>query len=86
MANIFTRLWMRIYAPETKAETEADRLAALQQTAIRRRKEHAVVKEQAAPAEEAALAASRKRMEDADAAHVAALQRFNNKQTRQKSY
>ena len=86
MTNYWNNLWRRIYAPESKVETEADRLSALQQMAVRRRREHAIVKEQGAPADEALLRASRKRMEEAEIAHTDALQRWNNKQTRQKSY
>ncbi|MDQ2800786.1 MAG: hypothetical protein M3Y13_14240 [Armatimonadota bacterium] len=52
-----------------------ERLAVLQQTAAGRRAEYAATPDQAA----------RTRMEEAEAAHTAALQAWENKQSRQKS-
>jgi hypothetical protein len=83
-------LWQRLFAPELKIMTEVERIGVLQQAAADRRAEYANKKEQAALAGDAALSgllpSSRKRMEDAEAAHIAALQKWQNKQARQNSY
>jgi len=75
MVNYFTRLWQRISASESKTNAEVDRIAALQRAAVSRRAEYAETKDQTV----------RKRMEEAEAAHIAALQLWQNKQSRQKS-
>ena len=89
MANYWNLLWQRVSAPDLKDKAEVERIAALQQTAAKRRAEYAEEKERAAQAGDAAppgpLASSRKRVEDAEAAHTAALQAWENKQSRQKS-
>ncbi len=68
----------------SKTKAEVDRIAVLQQTAAKRRAEYAAEKEKTDPLPDA-LAASRKRMEEAEAAHTSALQAWENKQSRQKS-
>ena len=80
MANYWKTLWQRLSAQDVKVKAEVERIAVLQQTAASRRAEYAAEKEREAP-----LLASRKRMEDAEAAHIAALQSWENKQSRQKS-
>lgn len=89
MENYLTLLWRRFSAQDSKGNVEIERLAVLQQTAANRRAEYAEMKTQAALAGEAAspgqLAVSRERMEEAETAHTAALQAWENKQSRQKS-
>ena len=89
MANYMTLLWQRLSARDTKNSGEIERIGALQQTAAARRAEYAELKAQAALAGASSppdpLSASRKRMEEADSAHAAALQTWENKQSRQKS-
>lgn len=89
MANYLTLLWQRLSANDSKVKAEVERIAVLQRTAASRRAEYAEEKERAALTGEAPppgpLAASRKRMEDAEVAHTAALQAWENKQSRQKS-
>ena len=88
MGNYFTHLWRRLCARDTKVRAEVEGLAVLQKTAATRRAEYAEKKEQAALKGEASpdvLALSRARMEAAESAHTAALQAWENKQSRQKS-
>ena len=89
MANYMTLLWQRFSAKDTKVNGEIERIGALQQTAAGLRAEYAELKVQDAQAGEVSptgpLAASRARMEEAEAAHTAALQAWENKQSRQKS-
>lgn len=89
MANYLKLLWQRLSAQDSKVKAEVAHLAVLQQAAALRRAEHAQEKERAARTGEASssgsLSSSRKRMEDAEAAHTAALQAWENKQSRQKS-
>ncbi len=88
MGNYFTLLWRRLSAQDTKTRAEVERLAVLQQTAAGRRAQYAQKKEEAAlngGASPDVLALSRARMEEAEAAHTAALQAWENKQSRQKS-
>lgn len=89
MANYFTLLWQRLSASDSKSNAEVEHLAVLQKTAATRRAEYAAQKERAAREGEAsppnALASSRARMEEAEIAHTAALQEWENKQSRQKS-
>ena len=88
MANYFTLLWQRLFARDSKSNAEVEHLAVLQKTAATRRAEYAEQKEQAAlkgEASPALLAAGRARVEEAEVAHTAALQAWENKQSRQKS-
>ena len=89
MANYWNLLWRRVSARDTKDNAEVERIAALQQAAANRRAEYAVEKERAALAGDESppgpLAVSRKRMEEAEAAHTVALQTWQNKESRQKS-
>jgi|GEM_PF-3517485 len=89
MENYFTYLWQRFSAQDSKVNAEIERLAVLQKTAASRRAEYAEKKEEAARSGEASppgpLDASRRRMEEAEAAHTAALQAWENKQSRQKT-
>ncbi len=90
MANYLKLLWQRLSAQDSKVKAEVERLAVLQQTAASRRAEYAEEKERAARTGDASpagpLSSSRKRMEDAEATHTAALQAWENKQSRQKSH
>lgn len=83
MVNYLTAWWRRSSGQDSKVKAEVERIASLQKTAADRRAEYSAEKEQAAPN---ALSSSRKRMEEAEAAHVAALQAWDNKQARQKSW
>lgn len=89
MANYLTLLWQRLSANDSKVKAEVERIAVLQRTAASRRAEYAEEKERAARAGDASLpgslSSSRQRMEEAESAHTAALQAWENKQSRQKS-
>lgn len=89
MTNYWNLLRRRLFAPAPKTDAEVERITALQQTAATRRAEFAVEKERAALTGDvsppAALSSSRERMEEAEFAYTAALQTWENKQSRQKS-
>lgn len=89
MVNYWKLLWQRLSAQDSKVKAEVERLAVLQQTAADRRAEYAEEKEKAArmgnESPPGLLSSSRTRMEEAEAAHTAALQTWENKQSRQKS-
>ena len=92
MAKYLKNLWRRLFSDDSqaKAETEVTRIAIAQQAAVRRRAEYAAAQEQAAQAGTTspppeALSSSRKRVEEAEAAYSLALQKWDNKQSRQKS-
>jgi glucose dehydrogenase len=82
--------WQRLAAPKVTAETELQRIAALQQAAVARRAEYA-----AAEQERVALEAtqptsgrpstSRKQVQEAEVAYAMALQAWQNRQSGQKS-
>ncbi len=74
MKNYWQTLWQRVSAPDTQVKAELEQLGVLQQAAAIRRAEYAATPDQAA----------RTRMEDAESAHTAALQAWENKQSRQK--
>jgi len=90
MANPWMLLWQRLSGRGENVPTEVERIGILQQAAARRRAEYVEKTEQAARLGEASLSSplsySRKCMELAEAAHAAALQKWENKQSRQKSY
>ena len=90
MSNILTLLWQRLSANDSHVKAEVDRIAFLQQTAVTRRAEYGAEQRKAAAIDTApvpnAVSASRKRMEEAEAAHRNALQRWENKQSGQKSH
>ena len=75
MTNYWKLLWQRVSAEDSKVKAELARIAVLQQAAAARRAEYALAQDDAA----------RKRMADAELAHTAALQSWENKQSRQKS-
>jgi hypothetical protein len=82
--------WQRMAAPKVTAETEVERIAVLQQVAATRRAEYAVEKERvmletAAPPS-SLPSSSRRQVEEAEAAYAAALQAWENRQSRQKSH
>jgi hypothetical protein len=89
MANYWRTLWQRVSAQDVKVKAEVERIAFLQQAAAQRRAEYAAEQEQAALTGDTLLSpllsSSRTRMADAEAAHTAALQMWENKQSRQKS-
>lgn len=80
MTNYLKLFWQRLSNPDTQGKAEVERLDVLQRTAANRRSEYAAEKERNAP-----LSSSRKRMEEAEAAHITALQKWENKQSRQHS-
>ena len=84
------RLWHKAFSSESRDRDELDRLGALQQVASSRRSEYAEAKEKAGLTFDAppssALAAVRKRMDDAETAHYLALQKWENRESKQKSY
>ncbi|MGO8673168.1 MAG: hypothetical protein ACLQVD_17650 [Capsulimonadaceae bacterium] len=86
----FQTLWQRLFDRNGRVKAEVERIGALQQAAVRLRAEYASKKEQAAQTGDgggsSVLSSSRKRMEEAEFAHIAALQVWENKQARQKSY
>ncbi len=90
MTNPLRRLWQRLSAPAVGVEAEVARIAALQRAASLRRAEYAAEREQAVQADAGPPyglpSSSRKRMEEAEAAHAAALQAWENRQSRQRSY
>jgi hypothetical protein len=90
MTDSLRRLWQRLFSQDPPAESGVARIAALQQAATARRAEYAAAREQAVRADAAplpgALSACRTRMEEAETAHAAALQAWENWQSRQRSY
>lgn len=89
MSNHLKALWTRLTTSRLDVATEVERITVLQQAAADRRKEFAALKAQATQTEAAsltALSACRRRMEEAESAHIIALQRWENKQARQRSY
>ena len=90
MPNYFTSLWQRLTAPEVDDKAEVDKIARLQKAATARRTEHAALKTQAETSDndalQLALSASRRRMEEAETAHTSALQKWQNRESRQRSY
>ena len=83
-------LWGQLFVPEVRSENELAHIAVLQQVAAGRRAEYAKKREQARLADPEALSspllASRKQMEQAESAHLAALQKWQNRESGQKSY
>ena len=90
MANYLKLLWQQLSASDVKTENDVKRIAALQQAAADRRAEYAHKKEQSEQAGQETLPgpllASRKQMEQAESAHLAALQKWQNRESGQKSY
>jgi len=92
VANYWQRLWRRLSGRDREplALTEVEQIDRLQRTARLLRAEYAERAEQSARLGEASLAQplsySRRRMELAEAAHAVALQKWENKQSRQRSY
>ena len=88
MPNYFTLLWDRLFPPDP--QTELDRISKLQRTAALRRDEHALNLDEAhrkGPGTDSdRLAHSRKRMLDAEVAYMNARQKWDNKESRQRSY
>ncbi len=72
-------LWRQWNNSEGREKAEVDQIAVLQRAAQQRRAEHA---EHAEQTEQPGLTVSRKRVQEAEAAHAAALQAWNNKQFR----
>ena len=90
MANWWRVLWGKVPGPTAIPLTEVERITALQRVASHRRAEFAALQEQGAAAGDsashsAAEVVSRKRMKDAESAHMAALQAWQNKESRQRS-
>jgi len=90
MPNYFRSLWQRLTTPEVDDKAEVDKIARLQKAAAARRTEYAALKTQAETADDdatrAALSAGRRRMEEAEIAHTSALQKWQNRESRQRSY
>ncbi|MDQ2687838.1 MAG: hypothetical protein M3Y28_08235 [Armatimonadota bacterium] len=89
MTNYWERLWQRVSGQEMNSDGEVERIAALQRAASLQRADYAQKREQAKQTGDAsledALSSSRRKMEEAESAHAAALQKWNNKESRQKS-
>jgi hypothetical protein len=89
MANLFSSFWRRFFGEDRRDTAEVDRIHSLQKAAAARRAEHALKQEQAATTGDSSLpgpeSSSWKRMKEAESAHIAALQKWENKQARQKS-
>jgi len=89
MTNYFKQLFQGWFAaPSTTSDSEVERIAILQKAASKRRAEYAEKKARSASDATLtnALLSSRKLMEEAESAHLAALQKWENKQFRQRSY
>ncbi len=82
-------LWPREAVKKVTAETEVERIAGLQQAAAARRAEYAAEKERAAletnPPFSSLPSSCRRQVEEAEVAYAAALQAWENRQSRQKS-
>jgi hypothetical protein len=80
-------LWQRMSAKKVTVGTEVDRIAALKQAAVARRAEYAAEREQDTESDASPPFGllARRRMMEAEAAYAAALQAWENQQSRQKS-
>ena len=87
MVNYFRLVWDRMFPPAPQDELKE--IAKLRRIAVERREEHALNLDQAGLAgrEKGSplLTQSRKRMLDAESAHMVALQRWENREARQRS-
>jgi hypothetical protein len=90
MTNNLRLLWERLTASEVRSQKEIKNLRLLQLAANNRHMEYAAMQADSAVSPGASLkdslCASRKVMEDADRAHMIALQKWENRLSRQKSY
>jgi len=90
MADYLKQLRRQLSAWGFKIKTEVEEIDALHQTAVRLRNEYTELAEQADNVDDPlifeALQSCRKRKEEAEAIHMAALQDWENKQANQKSY
>ena len=92
MTNYLKIIWQRWCGRDSAVAAEVARLTVLQQAAAKRRAEYAQEKERAALGgtmllhTQEPLSSSRKRVEEAEAAYTVALQAWDNKQSRQKSW
>jgi hypothetical protein len=88
--NGFQDVLRRLFPKESPVATEVEHIAFLKKAASTRRAEYVDLERSGEPASDAAslarLVASRKLMEEADTAHMVALQRWQNRQDRQKSF
>jgi hypothetical protein len=96
MKKTLNALWRRLSGGESRDRAELTHIAFAQQEALRRRAEYAAAQEQesataAAAAQtgpvprQSSLSSSRRKVEAAESAYTAALQRWENRQARQKS-
>jgi hypothetical protein len=90
MNNYMELLRQRLNLPSAKSVNEVERIAALQKTAASRRAEYAEKRKHADlngdESVAGTLATYRKRMEEAEKTYMVALQRYENLQSKQKSY
>lgn len=90
MLDYLKSILRQLSATESNTDDEVERIAFLQQTAVRRRAEYHEKKEQATRNDDTqnidSLSFYRKRMEEAEKAHMVALQKWENKQSKQKSH
>ena len=90
MANVFTLIKQLLNPRAVDSTAEVDRIHVLQQAAAARRAEYAQKQEQAGKHGDASAhnpdSTSWKRLKEAESAHIAALQKWENKQARQKSH
>ena len=88
MLSYFRSLWERVSPPDP--QTELVRLGQLQKEAVDRRQEHARNMDDAGAVGQAQgsdlLTHSRKRMLDAENGYMVALQRWQNRESRQRSH
>ena len=89
MESSLKLVWQRFSGHDSRGKDEVQRIAVLQQAAVRRRAEYAEKKEQADLTGDETLRnmvfVCRRLMEEAESAHMIALQKWENKQSRQKS-
>lgn len=90
MLYYLKHLARRLFPSGIVPAPEVERISALQQIAVKRRAEYRQEKQNASVARDerstTSFSEGRKRMEEAEAAHIVALQRWENKQARQNSF
>jgi len=89
MAKNLKQFWQSLSGSDRKVDKEVVQIATLQQAAAARRAEYAEEKSRTLLTEDhllpITLLTSRQRMEEAESAHLAALQKWENQQMRLKS-
>ena len=89
MPGFFETILRILFPPQVNSEADVERIHSLQLAATARRAEHAEKQAQADesgnPAHAGPQSVSWKKMKEAEAAHIAALQAWENKESRQRS-